>query len=120
MCTTWAAIATCANGCGIAAPSPSWPSWSSPQHHTVASGRSSLSLSNNPLIYIDGIRVNSASGTGPVAVAGGLGGQGSQVGGRLNDINPDDIESIEVISGPAAAPTPPRSARPSRWDYAPR
>jgi len=66
-------------------------------------GRSSLSLSNNPLIYIDGVRVNNASGTGPVGVSGGLGGQGSQVGGRLNDINPDDIESIEVISGPAAA-----------------
>ena len=66
-------------------------------------GRSSIGLSNSPLVYVDGIRFNSASGTGPVAVSGGLGGQGSQVGGRLNDINPDDIESIEVISGPAAA-----------------
>lgn len=66
-------------------------------------GRSSIGLSNNPLIYVDGVRVNSASGTGPVGVSGGLGGQGSQAGGRLNDLNPDDIESIEVISGPAAA-----------------
>lgn len=66
-------------------------------------GRSSIGLSNAPLVYIDGVRVNSASGQGPAGISGGLGGQGSQAGGRLNDINPDDIESIEVISGPAAA-----------------
>ncbi|AHG93618.1 TonB-dependent outer membrane protein, SusC/RagA (plasmid) [Gemmatirosa kalamazoonensis] len=66
-------------------------------------GRSSLSLENSPLIYVDGVRVNNQTSSGPQAVAGRLGGQGSQVGGRLNDINPDDIESIEVIKGPAAA-----------------
>ncbi len=66
-------------------------------------GRASLSLENNPLLYIDGVRVNNATATGPVGVSGGLGGQGSQVGGRLNDLNPEDIESIEVIKGPAAA-----------------
>jgi TonB-linked SusC/RagA family outer membrane protein len=66
-------------------------------------GRSSIGLSNSPLVYVDGVRVNNASSQGPVAVPGGLAGQGSQVGGRLNDLNPDDIESIEVISGPAAA-----------------
>jgi TonB-linked SusC/RagA family outer membrane protein len=66
-------------------------------------GKSSLSLANSPLFYIDGVRVNSASGIGPVGASGGLGGQASQVGGRLNDLNPDDIESIEVINGPAAA-----------------
>jgi TonB-linked SusC/RagA family outer membrane protein len=65
-------------------------------------GRSSLSLSNSPLVYIDGVRVSSATGLGPTGT-GGLGSQGATVAGRLNDINPDDIESIEVISGPAAA-----------------
>src|SRR5262249_3484010 len=55
-------------------------------------------------IYVDGVRVNSATGQGPVAAnTSSFGGQNSQVGGRLNDLNPDDIESIEVISGPAAA-----------------
>jgi TonB-dependent SusC/RagA subfamily outer membrane receptor len=34
---------------------------------------------------------------------GRLGGQSSAVAGRLNDISPDDIESIQVIKGPAAA-----------------
>ncbi len=69
-------------------------------------GRSSLSLENSPLLYIDGVRVNNATGTGPNSVSGGgpsFGGQNSSVGGRLNDINPEDIESIEIIKGPAAA-----------------
>lgn len=65
-------------------------------------GKSSLSLSNSPLIYIDGIRVNNSQGIGPTGT-GGLATQNSQIAGRMNDINPDDIESIEVISGPAAA-----------------
>lgn len=66
-------------------------------------GRNSLSLENAPLIYIDGIRVNNATSSGPLAVSGRLGGQGATVAGRLNDIDPNDIESIEVIKGPAAA-----------------
>ena len=65
-------------------------------------GRSSLSLENSPLVYIDGVRVNNATATGPLS-AGGLAGQGAGIGGRLNDINPEDIESIEIIKGPAAA-----------------
>lgn len=64
-------------------------------------GRSSLGLGNDPLIYIDGVRVNSETGMG--AFGGLLGAQGSSVRGRLNDIHPDDIASIEVIKGPAAA-----------------
>jgi TonB-linked SusC/RagA family outer membrane protein len=66
-------------------------------------GRNSLSLENAPLIFVDGVRINSATSTGPLAVAGRLGGQGATVAGRLNDIDPNDIESIEVIKGPAAA-----------------
>ena len=66
-------------------------------------GRASLSLENAPLIYVDGVRINNATATGPVGVSGGLGGQGATFGGRLNDINPEDIESIEVIKGPAAS-----------------
>jgi TonB-linked SusC/RagA family outer membrane protein len=59
-------------------------------------GVSSLSLSNEPLIYIDGVRMNNDPSSGPNIR------QGRQVN-RLNDINPEDIESIEVIKGPAAA-----------------
>ena len=66
-------------------------------------GRNSIGLDNSPLLYVDGVRVNNATQAGPVGVAGRLGGQASNVSGRLNDINPDDIESIEIIKGPAAA-----------------
>jgi TonB-linked SusC/RagA family outer membrane protein len=61
-------------------------------------GISSLSLSTRPLLYVDGIRVDNAGNSGP-----GVQGLGNAVVSRLNDINPDDIESIEIIKGPAAA-----------------
>ena len=61
-------------------------------------GASSLSLSNEPLIYVDGVRANSQTATGPINQA-----FGSSSISRLNDLNPDDIEAIEVIKGPAAA-----------------
>jgi len=64
-------------------------------------GRSSLSLYNTPLIYVDGVRVNNTVGTGPST--NGFGSQGATVAGRLNDIKPEDIERIEVIKGPSAA-----------------
>ena len=56
----------------------------------------SLSLSNDPLIYIDGVRMDANTSRGP----GQRGGGGAS---RLNDINPEDIESIEIIKGPAAS-----------------
>jgi TonB-linked SusC/RagA family outer membrane protein len=61
-------------------------------------GASSISLSNEPLLYVDGVRVNNAPATG-------FANQdfGSPSISRMNDINPDDIESIEIIKGPAAA-----------------
>ncbi len=59
-------------------------------------GVASLSLSNEPLLYIDGVRANNSPDGGPNIR------QGRQAN-RLNDINPEDIESIEVIKGPAAA-----------------
>jgi TonB-linked SusC/RagA family outer membrane protein len=65
-------------------------------------GPASIGLSNNPLIYVDGVRVNNAVAQGP-ASAGGLGTQGAAVMNRLNDFNPEDIERIEIIKGPAAA-----------------
>jgi TonB-linked SusC/RagA family outer membrane protein len=61
-------------------------------------GASSMFLSNEPLIYVDGVRVNNSFSGGPVNQA-----FGSASISRINDINPDDIQSIEVIKGPAAA-----------------
>ncbi|MBI4540890.1 MAG: SusC/RagA family TonB-linked outer membrane protein [Gemmatimonadetes bacterium] len=59
-------------------------------------GTGSLTLDTQPLIYVDGVRLDNAIATGPAT-------QGGQITSRLNDINPDDIESIEIIKGPAAA-----------------
>ena len=59
-------------------------------------GLSSASLSNDPLIYIDGVRV-SERGV-PLSVYAG-GGSPS----FLNDLNPEEIESIEIVKGPSAA-----------------
>ena len=64
-------------------------------------GRSSINLGNSPLIYVDGVRINNSTNVGPSG--GGFSAQGAAIGGRLNDINPEDIESIEIIKGPAAS-----------------
>src|SRR5690348_15971641 len=58
-------------------------------------GAGSLYAGNNPTIYVDGVRVNSR-GQGNYTVFG-------QTTSSLDAINPNDIESIEVIKGPAAA-----------------
>src|SRR5881275_989338 len=58
-------------------------------------GSSSLSLTNEPIIVVDGVRVEN----GPESNSIGVGGQTPS---RLNDLNPDEIESIEIVKGPAA------------------
>jgi TonB-linked SusC/RagA family outer membrane protein len=61
-------------------------------------GVSSFSLSNQPLIYVDGVRVDNAQGTGPLNQS-----FGASTTTRWNDFNPDDIESIEILKGAAAS-----------------
>lgn len=61
-------------------------------------GTSSLSMSNQPLIYVDGVRVNGGGGFAPGFDAGGL---GSPSG--LANINFESIERVEILKGPAAA-----------------
>jgi TonB-linked SusC/RagA family outer membrane protein len=61
-------------------------------------GAASLSLNDQPLIYVDGIRIANDVSTGPRSQ-----GFNSGVISRLNDIDPENIESIEVIKGPSAA-----------------
>jgi TonB-dependent starch-binding outer membrane protein SusC len=58
-------------------------------------GAGSLYAGNTPVIYLDGVRVSSR-GQGNYTVFG-------QNTASLDAINPNDIESIEVIKGPAAA-----------------
>lgn len=58
-------------------------------------GVSSLSLANGPLVYVDGVRVN-AGPSMPLS-------NNSNVPTRMNDINVDEIQSIDVLKGPSAA-----------------
>jgi TonB-linked SusC/RagA family outer membrane protein len=65
-------------------------------------GATSISLSNAPLVFIDGVRAYSGS-RNDVGSYHGLEILGGQSVTALNDLNPDDIESIEVVKGPAAS-----------------
>jgi TonB-linked SusC/RagA family outer membrane protein len=59
-------------------------------------GQASVSLSNEPIYYLDGVRMESGSNSLSV-------GTGGQSFSRINDINPEEIESIDVVKGPSAA-----------------
>lgn len=61
-------------------------------------GATSLNGDNQPLIVVDGIPIDNSS----FQNSDNLNRQ-VDAGNRANDINPDDIESIEVLKGPAAA-----------------
>lgn len=66
----------------------------------VLRGGSSLTGNNQALIVVDGVPINNAN----FGTNGTVGVLSNQVdyGNRANDINPDDIESISVLKGPAA------------------
>ncbi len=73
-----------------------------PSSGNVGSGfrfnvRSSTSLNGNeqPVIYVDGVRVDNSQVSGYY-----VGGQGISI---LANLNPEDIEKIEVLKGPAGA-----------------
>jgi len=68
-------------------------------------GAASLSLPRNPIVYVDGVRVNGLDNEVPSvpAQAAGTGVDPQARPSRINDFNPNEIESIEVIKGPAAA-----------------
>ena len=65
----------------------------------VMRGPKSISQSNSALYVVDGVPITNTSNGG---VDGGI--YASQPGSEgIADINPDDIESVNVLSGPAAA-----------------
>lgn len=73
-------------------------------------GISSLTLSSEPLYVIDGIIVDNsqfATGAGTRAFNGAVSaanaGSQDQAANRISDINPADIESIDVLKGPSAS-----------------
>src|SRR2546427_3666706 len=89
-------------------------------------GASSFSLGNQPLVYVDGVRVDADFASGPQNQD-----FGSSSISRFNDFKPDDIASIEILKGPAAATlygteasngviqivTKRGTPGPARWDF---
>jgi len=59
-------------------------------------GTSSISLSNNPIYIIDGVRIEGTTGSSSISVGG-------TTASRIGDLNPEEIESIEIVRGPSAA-----------------
>ncbi|MDW7680445.1 MAG: TonB-dependent receptor, partial [bacterium] len=58
-------------------------------------GMTSVSMSNEPVIYIDGVRVDNYQGETFFTTGG-------QRPSRINDISPSDIDRVEVIKGASA------------------
>ncbi len=65
-------------------------------------GNVSMTQSNQPLIYVDGVRVRSEGFAKNVPPVGYSGRSNNDVSSPLNSIAPQDIERIEVIKGAAA------------------
>ncbi len=59
-------------------------------------GNSSISLSNQPIYVVDGVRIWSSENSSAI----GIGGTNPA---RINDLNPEDIEAIEIVRGPSAS-----------------
>jgi TonB-dependent starch-binding outer membrane protein SusC len=64
-------------------------------------GNVSMTLSNQPLIYVDGVR-QSADSYARNVVEGGPTFLGNASQSPINDINPRDIDRIEIVKGAAA------------------
>lgn len=66
-------------------------------------GANTISGSSNPLIILDGIPISNSTiyGGGNNVTGGRSGGTTQQ--SRLNDINPNDIESVQILKGASAA-----------------
>ncbi len=58
-------------------------------------GANSLNQSNEPLLIIDGVRIDPSANSGSIGVGG-------QTVSRLNDLKPEDIETFDILKGPAA------------------
>src|SRR5262249_50267714 len=58
-------------------------------------GLNSFTVGNNPLLIIDGIRAENSMQSSTSTYG--------QTTGRISDLNPEEIESLEIVKGPSAA-----------------
>jgi TonB-linked SusC/RagA family outer membrane protein len=69
----------------------------------IIRGGTSLERDNQPLFVIDGMPMDNSTGQGDNSAFDGSTNISTTNGNRAMDINPEDIESISVLKGPAAA-----------------
>jgi TonB-linked SusC/RagA family outer membrane protein len=69
----------------------------------ISRGIKAIGQSNEMLIVIDGMPINNANNTSDGLTSQSTGRQGFDYGNNGMDINPDDIESINVLKGAAAS-----------------
>nr|MDP2496351.1 SusC/RagA family TonB-linked outer membrane protein [Candidatus Palauibacterales bacterium] len=65
-------------------------------------GNTSVTQGNQPLIYVDGVRIRSEGYPKNVPPVGYSGRSANVAASPLNDINPQSIERVEIIKGAAA------------------
>ena len=68
----------------------------------IIRGQNSITGNNQPLFVVDGVPVSN-NNRGGAPFTGGTGNLDFDYGNALNDLNPDDIESLSVLKGPNAA-----------------
>ena len=61
-------------------------------------GTNSITLANDPIYIIDGVRMTSSNGSQSSNIF-----TGGAIQSRAQDVNPDDIATLEVVKGPSAA-----------------
>jgi outer membrane receptor protein involved in Fe transport len=66
-------------------------------------GTTSVALTNQPLIYVDGVRTRSDEYPRNGIFTGTTQRGANAYGSPLNDINPEDIDRVEIVKGAAAA-----------------
>ena len=64
----------------------------------VLRGASSITGNNEPLYVVDGVPIDNSAAGGNAGAFGGV-----DIPNGASDINPDDIESVQVLKGPNAA-----------------
>lgn len=69
----------------------------------IIRGGTSLERDNQPLFVIDGMPMDNSTGQGDNSAFDGSTNLSTTNGNRAMDINPEDIETISVLKGPAAA-----------------
>ncbi|MGB4415845.1 MAG: SusC/RagA family TonB-linked outer membrane protein [Paludibacter sp.] len=74
------------------------PASSTGSARIVIRGNSSFTGNNQPLFVVDGMAIDNSDGSAGVSTNGGL-----DMGNGASDINPEDVESIDVLKGPNAA-----------------